>query len=123
MIFFNKVPQPFAVNTEALFLRSQIMTGFGAALGSLEDSEILENLNSINTQIDSLELGGDVDETFKNLLMNLENIRKTSKKIGNSQRRYFYFLFRSLFGKGGDSHLNLKKSIDRSFQNYKTEFL
>lgn len=121
--FFDSVPQPFALDVETLFLRSQVITGFGAAIGSLEDAEKLKDIDYLMTLIGKIKLGDTPEETFEQLLTNLENIRKTSKKIGNSQRRYFYFFFKALFNDDGDSYLNVKKAIDKAFHNYKVEFL
>lgn len=121
--FFDLVPQPFALDVETLFLRSQVITGFGAAIGSLEDAEKLKDIDYLITLIAKIKLGDTSEDTFEQLLTNLETIRKTSKKIGNSQRRYFYFFFKALFNDDGDSYLNIKKAIDKAFQNYKVEFL
>jgi hypothetical protein len=121
--FFDEVAQPFALDVEALFLRSQVMTGFGAAIGTLEDAGLLTDLDSLKNLTAKVKLGGTSDETFKQLLINLETIRKTSKKIGNSQRRYFYFFFKAIFNPDGDSYLNIKKAVDKAFHNYKVEFL
>ncbi len=122
-VFFETVPQPFALDVETLFLRSQVITGFGAAIGSLEDVEKVKDIDYLITIIGKLKLGDTPQEAFEQLLNNLETIRKTSKKIGNSQRRYFYFFFKALFNDDGDAYLNIKKSIDKAFQNYKVEFL
>ncbi|WP_152267099.1 hypothetical protein [Agriterribacter humi] len=121
--FFEAVPQPFALDVETLFLRSQVITGFGAAIGSLEDAEKLKDIDYLLTLIAKIKLGDTSENTFEQLLTNLETIRKTSKKIGNSQRRYFYFFFKALFNDDGDAYLNVKKAIDKAFQNYKVEFL
>ena len=122
-VFFETVPQPFALDVETLFLRSQVITGFGAAIGSLEDAEKLKDIDYLITIIAKIKLGDTPQESFEQLLTNLETIRKTSKKIGNSQRRYFYFFFKALFNDDGDAYLNIKKAIDKAFQNYKVEFL
>ncbi len=121
--FLETVPQPFALDVETLFLRSQVITGFGAAIGSLEDAEKLKDIDYLITIIAKIKLGETPNVSFEQLLNNLETIRKTSKKIGNSQRRYFYFFFKALFNDDGDAYLNIKKSIDKAFQNYKVEFL
>lgn len=121
--FFDSVPQPFALDVEALFLRSQVITGFGASIGSLEDAEKLKDIDYLIKLIARIKLGDTSENTFEQLLTNLETIRKTSKKIGNSQRRYFYFFFKALFNEDGDAYLNVKKAVDKAFQNYKVEFL
>lgn len=119
----ESIPQPFALDVESIFLRSQVITGFGAAVGSLEDAEQLKDIDFLIAQIAKIKLGDTPQETFEQILTNLEKIRNTSKKIGNSQRRYFYFFFKALFNSEGDSFLNIKESVDKAFQNYKVEFL
>ncbi len=114
---------PFGRNIEEIFIRSQVLTGFGAAIGILEDNEMIENLEEVRINIAKLVIGGDKEETFNNLINFLEDIRIKSKKIGNSQRRYFYHLFKSLFTKESDSFNNLNKSISKAYQTYKIEFM
>jgi hypothetical protein len=114
--------QPFGMSAEDIFLRGQVLTGFGAAIGSLEDAELIDDLDEIDTVIKKIKLGGDPEDVFENLLETLEKIRKTSKKIGNSQRRYFNFFFRSLFNSDGESYLNIAKTVNKAFANYSVEF-
>lgn len=116
------IPQPFALDAESIFLRGQVMTGFGAALGSLEDDGQIKSLDSLLRIINKIKLPKP-DAAFRQILTDLERIRKTSKKIGNSQRRYFFHLFKTLFNSEGDSHLDLNRSIDKAFKNYKVEFM
>jgi hypothetical protein len=119
---FGEINLLFGNNVESIFIKSQVLTGFGAAIGSLEDSEIT-TIQKIIKSLDKMNLGGDVDETFSDLIHTMERIRTTSKKIGNSQRRYFYYFFKALFNPEADAYLNIKKTIAKAFQNYRVEFL
>ncbi len=60
---------------------------------------MIENLEEVRNNMEDLIIGGDINDTFNNLINTLEDIRIKSKKIGNIQRRYFYHLFKSLFTK------------------------
>jgi hypothetical protein len=113
---------PFGFDSESLFIKSQVMTGFGAAIGSLEDSDQVKDLEIIAKYSQKVKLGSTPEETFTELVKVMERIRTTSKKIGNSQRRYFYYFFKSLFNPEVDSYLNVNKTISRAFQTYKVEF-
>jgi hypothetical protein len=120
---WDKMPQPFGVDIVSMFLKSQVLTGFGSALGVLEDAENIDDFEGLIPVIKKIQLGGSKDEVFMDLIEKMETIRKTSKKIGNSQRRYFYFFFKSLFNSDLDSYLNISKAIGKAFQSYKVEFL
>ena len=98
------------------------MTGFGAAIGSLEDAGQIKDVDDIIKNATKIKLGGKPELVFADLIEIMEEIRKTSKKIGNSQRRYFYYFFKSLFNPDVDSYLNISKTILKSFQTYKVEF-
>ena len=121
--FYDRVQQPFGENVESIFLKSQVITGFGAAIGSLEDAEQIGDLETLVQNIAKIKLGATSSTAFEDILASLEFIRTSSKKIGNSQRRYFYFLFKALFNPNSDSYLNLKKSVDKALQTYKVDFL
>lgn len=118
----ENVVLPFGYNAETLFIKSQVITGYGAAIGSLEDSDQIKDFEQIVKSSLKIQLGAESEEVFFDLVTTMEKIRTTSKKIGNSQRRYFYFFFKSLLNPESDSFCNLKKTIAKSFQTYKIEF-
>lgn len=120
--FDYDVEQPFGKDISNLFLKSQVITGFGAAVGSLEDLEFISDITEVENIISKININDDINVTFNNLLNNLEYIRTNSKKIGNSQRRYFYHFFKSLLS-DDDCKRNIDLSIKKSLQKYKVEFL
>lgn len=109
--------QPFGKTPERLFKRTQLMTGFGSAIGKLIDFKSLDSISDINDLIDQIELNN-VDETISNYIIKLDYIRKVAKKIGNDQRMFFHHFIRELFDKKGDSYLNFNKSIEEAFSTY-----
>ncbi|KAA6321387.1 hypothetical protein EZS27_028959 [termite gut metagenome] len=64
--------QPFAKNALRLFNKSQIMTGFGSAIGKLIDFEVIEKTIDIKSIIDKL-LSNDIYETLNTLIIRLDN--------------------------------------------------
>jgi len=109
--------QPFIKNIDKLFSKSQVMTGFGSAIGKLIDLNIIDDLKEINDLINNINIENH-DETLIEFLNNLDYIRTVAKKIGNDQRLYFHFIFRELFDKKGDAYLNFNKSVNEAFISY-----
>lgn len=108
---------PFGTDSNKIFARSQVMTGFGSAIGKLVDFELLTGFKNVKEIIDKLTLEN-IDNTFKNILEKLDEIRNTSKKIGNAQRMFFHYFFRELFNKEGDSYLKIDLAVETSFRKY-----
>ncbi len=108
---------PFGTNTHKIFGKSQVMTGFGSAVGKVIDFQLLENIEQVNRIIDSVTLEK-VDDTFKSLLEKLDEIKNTSKKIGNAQRMFFHYFFRELFNKESDSYLKIDLAVETGFRKY-----
>ncbi len=119
----EKINQPYGNSALEIFCKGAVLTGFGAAIGTLEDTAQIKDFDVIIVNMKKLKLGGDSDEVFTDLIEIMDKIRTTSKKIGNSQRRYFYYFFKSLFNPELDSYLNIHKTIHKAFQTYKVEFL
>jgi hypothetical protein len=109
--------QPFGKSADKLFKRTQLMTGFGSAIGKLIDFNSINKLNDIPELYQQIELG-DINESLNNYIYKLDFIRRVAKKIGNDQRMFFHHFFRELFDKKGDSYLNFNKSIDEAFSTY-----
>src|SRR5690606_940356 len=109
--------QPFIRSIDKLFSKSQVMTGFGSAIGKLIDLNLLSEISDIENLIE--QINTDENQTFMHQLMyNLDVIRVNAKKIGNDQRMYFHFLFRELFDHKGDAYLNFSRSISEAFASY-----
>ncbi|QGY47247.1 hypothetical protein GM418_27360 [Maribellus comscasis] len=115
--------QPFGRNIANFYLRPQVITAFGAIVGVLEENDVLSDFDELCDKLDDLVIGGDIYEVYYDFLSNLEHIRTTSKKIGNSQRRYFYHFFKSLLNINDESSLNVRKAVKKARQMYNVEFL
>ncbi|QIY90019.1 hypothetical protein [Chryseobacterium gallinarum] len=109
--------QPFAKTALKIFNKSQVMTGFGSAIGKLIDNKAIEETSDILPLLDKIN-SENINEDLNTLIVRLDNIRNTAKKIGNDQRMYFHFFFRELFDKKSDGYLNLKDAINEAFTQY-----
>jgi len=109
-------------NAVQVFKKSQVVTGFGAALGKMKAFEILDDLSEIPQVATSVELGADSpEELLQSINKSLGWIKANSKKIGSSQRSYFQYFFRELFNKETDSYLNLSMSDSAALRKVKTQ--
>lgn len=102
---------PFGKNIYRILNRSQSLTGFGAAVAQLISIKSIKNIDDLVNLYDQLEI-----DTSDLLLLNkvVDDIKKEAKKIGDSQRLFFKFLFRSLFDSDSEEYLNFKRSIERA---------
>ena len=111
----------FGKNTIKIFTKPQVLSGFGAAVGKLKDSEVINGFNSINDDISKIILSDD-DSTFDDsmvlLLTKLDNIKNRAKKIGVEQRMFFTYFFRELFNRHSDSYLIVSKAIESAYAKY-----
>ncbi|MEW4024715.1 hypothetical protein AB4Y69_03625 [Bacillus sp. YAF8] len=117
----NLSGQPFGKKAYKIFNKSQSITGFGAALGKLKDVNKVNGFDDCEKKIDSLSFTGSPEEWILNILSHLDKIKTTSKKIGNSQRIYFYWFFRELFNEDSDSYLNLNEATLNGYQRYRSQ--
>lgn len=113
---------PFGRDVRRIFTKSQAITGFGAAVGKLRDREEVKSFQEVLQSVNAIDLTQSVADIGM-LLQRLEQIRLKSKKIGNSQRLYFHFLFRQLLAPGGDAYCRLSQAIETAYQRYETEML
>ncbi len=111
------IAAPYATSYIKLFNKSQSLTGFGNAIASLRDLGLLENINSLNSKIDSIN-GATAEMGFNNLILNLDKVRSYAKKIGNDQRLYFHHFFKKLFDTNEASYLDVNDSATRAFSEY-----
>jgi len=118
----NIEEQALKLNTNAfgksildIFKKSQVLTGFGAAVGHLKEvknlslDEVVKMLPNIKTESD------DWNTALCHLLKQLDLVKEKSKKIGNDQRYFFKFFFRGLLNPDSDEYLNFNKSSDYAF--------
>lgn len=108
---------PFGFNVEEIFLKSQIFTGLGAALSVLKDKKIINEISDLPNMIEKITFETTPKEALDNMVVRLEQIRKDSKKIGESQRTFFKFLFTSLFNMNDtDSYLVFENAVEVAFR-------
>jgi len=108
---------PFGNSAETIFLKSQIYTGLGSALSYLKQKGAISEINDLKKIIHNIKFESTPKEAFDNMVVRLEQIRKESKKIGESQRTFFKFFFISLFNNHDmDSYLIIEKAIDSAFR-------
>ena len=115
--------KPFGDSVDKIFTKSQLMTGFGAAVGFLKDKHLINSFDDINQKITQINLSNNDQSFLDELILTLDDISKTARKIGNSQRMYFYYFFRELFSSESDSYLSIDKSIESSFKKYRSNEL
>lgn len=111
------IGEPFAKTTLKIFNKSQIMTGFGSAIGKLQDFKAIISINDIKDKIDKI-TSNTINDDLNNLILKLDKIRTVAKKIGNDQRLYFHFFFRALFDDQSDSYLSIGESVNEAFSQY-----
>jgi len=109
---------PFGEDPLHIFAKPQTITGFGAALGKLKDFSLMNSFDEVVTATSTMTLGGEASVVLGDLLKKLEQIRNTSKKIGNAQRMFFHYFFRELYNPQGDSYLNVACATGNAFQKY-----
>jgi hypothetical protein len=108
----------FGTTSFSIFSKSQVMTGFGCAIGKLIDQKAVSNFQDIETNLGKLTLGTDVTETLNDLIIRLDKIRLNAKKIGNDQRMFFHYFFRELFDNRGDAFLSIQNAIAEAYKTY-----
>ncbi|PFM11659.1 hypothetical protein [Bacillus thuringiensis] len=111
----------FAISALKLFNKSQAFTGFGAAIGKLKDLGLVKGFEEINNMIPNLTSDESKEDWLIDFITNLDDIKRKSKKIGNSQREYFYWFFRALFNKESDAYLNLSQAVEDGYKKYRRE--
>ena len=112
--------RPYGKDMAQFFSKSQTMSAFGAAIGSLIQDGHLHSLEDVSNMFGRIELGADdVNGTFFDLMSILEEIRTKAPKIGVEQRYYLRLLFYSLFGPDEKGYCNIYAAIQTSFGLYK----
>lgn len=107
--------EPWGRNTIEIFKKSQVLTGFGAALGFLRTKRNLE-LNSLSDIMAKIKTEDeDLQSSLKMIVKHLDSIKEQSKKIGNDQRFYFKNLFMALFDESNSAHLLLDKAAEYAY--------
>lgn len=111
----------FGKNTLQIFTKSQVLSGFGAAIGKLKDTKVIEGFDTIKIDIEKLKLSNSdssLDSVMLALITKLDEIKNRAKKIGVEQRMFFTYFFRELFNPNSDSYLNINQAIESGFNKY-----
>ncbi len=108
---------PFARSALKIFNKSQVMTGFGSALGKLYDFKAIKRVTDVKEMIENLK-SDNINEDLDSLIIKLDEIKGIAKKIGNDQRLFFHFFFRELFDPKSDTYLKIGNSITEAFTQY-----
>jgi hypothetical protein len=109
---------PYGKNAKSIFDKSQSMTGMGAAVGFLVDQGLIDGFEDTRNVISNIHFNSD-EKDLNDLLIKLDEIRRAASKIGNAQRAYFYYFFRELFNKQGDSYLVVETAIENGYKRYR----
>lgn len=108
---------PFGNAVYKVFSTSQALTGFGAAIGRMKDHDIISSFEEIEDMVE--DFAEDTEcEWFYNLLIKLNLIKTSAKKIGNAQRMFFHYFFRELFNRDSDSYLDLNEAVENGYRKY-----
>jgi hypothetical protein len=110
----------FGKNAVSVFNKSQSLTGFGYAIGKLIDRKAISNIEDVAPIIESIN-DDNMQDSLKSLLNYLDKVRSVAKKIGNDQRLYFAFFFRSLFDSESDGYKNIFQSAEVAFKQYERQ--
>lgn len=110
----------FGSSVIEIFNKSQSLTGFGAAVGIMQEKGIINGFEIIQEYITKL-YDENIKDGLETLLTNLDEIRRKAKKIGNDQRLYFHYLYRKLFDPEKDSFLDFSKSTIAAYKEYKRD--
>lgn len=108
----------FGTTSFLIFSKSQVMTGFGCAIGKLIDQKAVNKFQDIDNNLDALKFDSDVTETLNDLIIRLDKIRLNAKKIGNDQRMFFHYFFRELFDSRGEAFLKIQTAISEAYKTY-----
>lgn len=107
----------FAKNVISIFNKSQVMTGFGSAVGKLIDLNAVKTFDDIENLITNIS-SQDFNDDLNNLTRRLDELRSVAVKIGNDQRLYFHYLFRELFDNKSDGYLCFGEAINLAYNQY-----
>ena len=118
----SEIGSPFGKDAHSIFDKSQPMTGFGAAISKLMTYQTYKSLEDIDKQIPQISLD-EMQEAVSEILLFLDEIKRTSRKIGNSQRCFFYYFFKALFDiERREEYLHPLNALDKAKQDYNRDY-
>jgi hypothetical protein len=92
----GNIARPFGTNVPSILARTQPMSGFGAEVKRLQKNGIVGSDQNLDAIFRHFNFSEDPETSLEQLLMILDNIAKTAKRIGDAQRAYFQYAFRAL---------------------------
>jgi hypothetical protein len=111
----------YGENTLSIFNKSQTMTGFAAAIAKLIQFNTYDNIKVVSEGFEKIN-NDDIVESIPLMLLNLDEVRRTSKKIGNAQCFYFYHYFKCLLDKENpETYMNSQASVKKAIQSYRRD--
>lgn len=111
----------FGESTLGIFNKSQPLTGYAAAIAKLIRQHVYESIKDVADTIEGMN-DDDLRQGVIDMLCYMDDIRRSAKKIGNAQRCFLYYYFKSLFDKENEeTFLNCVKSIAKAKQNYERD--
>ena len=111
----NITGSPYANSVISLFNKSQSLTGYGCAIADIIDNNLIRDVKELHCHIEKIWFS-DFEHIFIDLIGKLDDIRRNAKKIGNDQRKFFYYFFLCFFSIGEHSFLNFEVSINKAFE-------
>lgn len=115
----EKIFQPFGVNIPSIFGKVQPMTGFGSASSRLIKAGVYRNLHEISSIVERFTFGETEPQIgLGQLLIILEEVAKSSKRVGDSQRAYFEIAFKELLNPDTSSYLDLTNCWTNAQEKY-----
>lgn len=112
-----QILNPFGKNICHLFSKVQSLAGYGAAIYKLMNSNDLGSFDEVNSIIANMD-STDIVAGLNNLNKYMNEIKETSKKIGNDQRFFFSLFYRRLFSPEKDTQGKFNNSILEAYQSF-----
>jgi len=104
----SPVNRAFGVSVPSIFGKVQPMTGFGSSCKRLIKGGLYKTLTDLDAVITGWSFGeSDPSIGLGQLLIVLEEIQLSAKRIGDSQRAFFELVFRELFNPDSDAYCDL----------------
>lgn len=104
-----------------IFNKSQPLTGYASAIARLIKQQVYDGIKEVADTIGSME-DEDLRQGVIDMLCYMDEIRRSAKKIGNAQRCFLYYYFKSLFDRENeDTFMNSVKSVSKAKQNYERD--
>jgi hypothetical protein len=103
----NTVERPFGTSVASLFSKVQPMTGFGAEVKRLISIGKINTISDLVPIVDACSFSDDPGVSLRSLVVILDQIASSAKRIGDAQRLYFQLCFRQMLNDEADAFQNL----------------